>query len=178
MKEDAPEVLRFSAVLYEEGKKVLLTIPAIVGKKLYDMEKVEGMIGGHPFRAPIIINPDGSYSLRVNTAMLNGSKAKVGERVDLAILGPEPDPIPPVDLQEKFGRSPEAAVVWGELTELGQRDWIRWIEDTKNPDTRSRRISRTVEQLGAGRRRACCVNVNKFMTCHIEEDNRRQGLSP
>ena len=54
---------------------------------------------------------------------------------------------------------------------LGQRDWIRWIEDAKKPETRARRVTRTVSQLEDGKRRACCVDVNSFMMCRIKEDD-------
>ena len=167
-----PEVLRFESMLFEKNKKVVLEIPENASDKLHDMPKVEGMINEHPFRAAIDPTEGGTYLLRVNQAMLRGADAKIGDTVQLAILGPEPDPVIPSDLQAEFDMSPEAVTNWQILTTLGKRDWLRWIDDTKNPGTRARRIARTIEQLSEGKRRACCVNVNGFMMCRIEEDSK------
>lgn len=166
-----PEVLRFSAVIVERDGKTSLEIPANISTKLSDMPKVEGMINGHPFRAAISLGDRGVF-LRVNSAMLRGAGVVVGDKAELAILGPEPDPVPPSDLQSEFDMSPEAVENWNTLTTLGKRDWLRWINDTKNPETRARRIARTIEQLSEGKRRACCINVNGFMMCRIEEDSK------
>jgi uncharacterized protein YdeI (YjbR/CyaY-like superfamily) len=65
--------------------------------------------------------------------------------VKLAILGPEPEPTAPADLQVAFGSSDKAKTLWEDLTAIGRRDWIRWIESAKTPETRARRVRRTVE---------------------------------
>lgn len=169
-----PEVLRFSSLLIEADKRIVFTIPSSISKKLYDMPKVEGTINGYPFRADIHSNTDGTYTVRANVAMLRGAGAGIGDTVQLAVLGPEPYPVPPADLQSEFSMSPEATENWEKLTNLGKRDWLRWIDDTKNPETRARRIARTIEQLSEGKRRACCVNVNGFMVCRIQEDSEQR----
>lgn len=105
----------------------------------------------------------------VKAAMLKGAGAAIGDTVALALLGPEPEPVPPPDLAGPLAASHQAQSLWHSLTPLGQRDWIRWIELAKTPETRSRRVTRTVEQLAEGKRRPCCVNVNEFMLCRIQE---------
>lgn len=172
-----PEVLRFESELFGHGKKTVLEIPKNIRPKLYGMPKVEGTINGQPFRAAIEVRSDGALLLHVNAAMLRGAYAKIGEVVELALLGSEPDPTPPKDLQAEFDMSPEAVESWNKLTKMGQRDWVRWIEDAKKPETRARRIARTVEQLSEGKRRACCVDVNGFMMCRIKEDELQNKLT-
>jgi hypothetical protein len=169
---DGPLVLRFEALLVKHPKVdsvTLLDVPVDVSKKLHGMTKVEGTISGHPFRAALEPNALGGYSLRVSKAMSNGANADVGDTVKLAILGPEHE-IVPADLEAPLANSHEAKALWKNLTPLGRLDWIRWINSTKNPETRARRITRTVDQLSEGKRRACCVNVNEYMLCHIEKD--------
>ena len=170
-----PAVLRFDARLSrpegaKSGSGAVVDVPKPVGRKLRDMEKVEGTIGGHPFRAALEPSPDGGLWLKVNKAMLKGSGADEGESVELAVLGPEPEPKPPADLRAAFDEAPEAESVWDELPTLGRRDWVRWIEDAKKPETRERRIARTIDQLSEGKRRACCVNVYQYMLDRVEED--------
>ena len=165
-----PAVLRFNAQL--NGSGALLDVPTAVDEKLRDMPKVEGTINGHPFRAALEPNPSGGRRLKVNKAMRRGSGADEGDTVELAILGPEPDPKPPADLKKAFASSPEAQTVWEELTTMGRQDWVRWIESAKKPETRARRVTRTVDQLSEGKRRACCVNVYEYMLDRVEEDER------
>ena len=62
--------------------------------------------------------------------------------------------------------------MWDELTPMGRRDWVRWIEGAKKPETRERRVRRTVDQLAEGKRRACCVNVYEYMLDRVEEDGK------
>ena len=173
-----PDVLRFTATLFSKADKVLLEVPTNISQKLVGMEKVEGMINCQPFRADITLQPNGNYWLCVNIVMLCGSGVSVGEVASLAILGPEPKPIPADDLRHKFDESPAAAAVWDELTQLGKRDWLRWIDDTKNPSTRARRITRTIDQLAQGKRRTCCVNVNGYMLgIVLRDDEKRDAVS-
>jgi hypothetical protein len=162
-----PAVLRFNARLSGPGSG--LDVPKAVEKKLGEMPKVEGTINGHPFRADLESKPSGGRRLKVNKAMRRGAGGG-GDTVELAILGPEPDPKGPADLRSAFESAPEAKAVWKELTTMGRQDWVRWIESAKKPETRARRVTRTVEQLSEGKRRACCVNVYEYMLSHVEGD--------
>jgi hypothetical protein len=163
-----PAVLRFNARLNGSGAE--LDVPKAVDTKLRDMPKVEGTINGHPFRAALAPNPSGGRRLKVNKAMRQGASAGDGDTVELAILGPEPDPNGPADLRRAFDSAPEAKAVWEELTTMGRQDWVRWIESAKKPETRARRVTRTIDQLAEGKRRACCVNVYEYMLDRVEED--------
>jgi Bacteriocin-protection, YdeI or OmpD-Associated/Domain of unknown function (DUF1905) len=170
-----PSVVRFKARLVRTPKDVksssgaLLDVPKAAGAKLDGMTRLEGIINDHPFRAPLEPNASGGYSLRVNQAMLRGANADVGDTVQLAVLGPEPDPIVPADLRSAFKASYDATVLWKDLTTELRRDWIRWIESTGNADTRARRVRRTVEQLAEGKRRPCCVNFYEYMLQRVRQ---------
>jgi hypothetical protein len=174
-RDGGPFVYRFKARLFRDpkapktGSWALLEIPTIVSRELRGMTKVEGTMNGHPFRAPLEPNTSGGYLLRVNNAMREGAGAGEGDTVKLAILGPEPEPTVPADLRSAFKTSSQAKSLWSDLTILGRLDWVRWIEAAKTPQTRARRITRTVEQLSEGKRRPCCVNVYEFMLRRVQE---------
>ena len=178
---DSPPVIRFRARLLRRPKRekadseTLLNVPKAVSKKLGGMTKIEGTINGHPFRAALKRSTSGSQSLCVNKAMRVGCYAGAGDTVKLAILGPEPEPTVPVDLRRPLAASHEAKTLWKDLTPMGRRDWIRWIDSAKTPETRARRIKRTAEQLSSGKRRPCCVNVYEFMLCRVGEDDGEPG---
>jgi hypothetical protein len=173
-KHGGPSVIRFTAQLVRHAKAEktcpwILNVPSVVSKKLRGMTKVEETINGHPFRAALERNTSGGYSLRVNNAMRNGARADAGDTVKLAILGPEPTPTPPADLRVALTPSNDAKTLWNDLDADARRIWIRWIESAKTPETRSRRVRRTVDQLSAGKRRPCCVNVYEFMLSRVQE---------
>ena len=164
-KSAGPPVIRFKARLAQPAK---LVVPKLVGKKLGGMALVEGTINGHPFRAALERDTSGGRTLRVNKAMRNGAGADAGDMVQLAILGPQPAPKVPADLRVAFAASPEAKVLWQDLTADARRVWIRWIESAKTLGTRARRVTRTVDQLSEGKRRPCCVNVYEFMLDRVQ----------
>src|SRR5262245_22137309 len=132
-----PSIFRFKARLVRHsgatktGSLALIDVPKAVIEKLRGMTKVEGTINGHPFRAALEPNMSGGRSLRVNKAMRNGAGADAGDTVKLAILGPEPAPTVPADLRVALTASHEAKLLWMDLSLVGRRDWIRWIESAR-----------------------------------------------
>ncbi|MBV8263566.1 MAG: DUF1905 domain-containing protein [Candidatus Eremiobacteraeota bacterium] len=170
-----PSVFRFEAQLVRHPKRAdqggwgLVNVPKSIGKQLRGMTTIEGTINGHPFRAALEPNSSGSHSLRVNQAMRRGASADPGDKVQFAILGPEPEPKLPADLRVALSTAREAKTLWGDLTRLGRLDWMRWINSAKTPETRARRVRRTVEQLSSGKRRPCCVNFYEFMLHRVGE---------
>ena len=175
-KQATPEVLRFNARLEElndrKGSRLVLRLPAEVSRRFPEgnQPQVEGTINTQPFRAPLDGDPAGGHWLRVNKAMSEGAGAAAGDKVELAILGPEPQPSPPADMLEAFKGSAAALELWDKLEPHVQRDWIRWIELAKKAETRERRVVRTIEQLEEGKRRPCCVNFYEYMLCRVQED--------
>ena len=109
--------------------------------------------------------------------MREGAGADVGDTVQLAILEPEPEPIMPSDLRVPLTGSDKAKTLWKDLTPIGRTNWIRWVVSAKQPETRARRIRRTVEQLSEGKRRPCCVNIYEFMISHIPTNVSRRKSS-
>ena len=173
--EDGPSVLRFKAQLARNSGRAkggswgTLEIPKSLSGVLSGMNKVEGTINGHPFRAPIEPNGSGRYVLRVNDAMRAGADAGPGDTVNLAILGPEPEPKEPPELRSALAGSANAKNFWKELDSDSRRIYLRWIDATKNRETRARRVRRTVEQLAQGKRRPCCVNVYEYVMSRVQE---------
>ena len=169
-----PEVLRFKARLgaRSDASKAdagaVLSIPHAVGRRLAGMESAEGTINGHPFRATLDRAASGSCAIRVNQAMLRGADARIGDTAQLAILGPEPKLAVPADLRAAMAASEPAKALWKDMSDIARRDYVRWVETTNNPETRARRIKRTVEQLAEGKRRPCCVNTYEYSLLRID----------
>lgn len=62
----------------------------------------------------------------------------------------------PADLRNSLTSAPLALKAWEDITPLARNEWICWVENAKQLETRSRRIKRTSEELIAGKRRPCC----------------------
>jgi hypothetical protein len=62
----------------------------------------------------------------------------------------------PADLRKALRSNGAAVEAWQDITPLARNEWICWVEDAKEPDTRARRIDRARTELAEGKRRPCC----------------------
>ena len=74
-------------------------------------------------------------------------------------VGEEPEPKVPADLQKALTAAPRVAAVWKSLTPLARWDFIIWIGQPKQAETRRRRIEKACSMLTAGKRRPCCFTI-------------------
>ncbi len=64
----------------------------------------------------------------------------------------------PTDLRKVLA-TPKAMAQWNDLTPIGRRDFISWIDSAKQPETRRKRIESVPSRLASGKRRPCCFAV-------------------
>ena len=62
----------------------------------------------------------------------------------------------PADLRRALTAQPKVLVLWEDITPLARNEYICWVENCKQLETRKRRIQRTGEELLEGKRRPCC----------------------
>lgn len=62
----------------------------------------------------------------------------------------------PEDVENALQTSSDALTTWNDITPLARNEWLCWIESAKLIETRSRRLTRAVEELAQGDRRPCC----------------------
>lgn len=62
----------------------------------------------------------------------------------------------PADLREALAANQKVLKLWEDITPLARNEFICWVENAKQIETRSRRIKRTCEELLEGKRRPCC----------------------
>ncbi len=65
----------------------------------------------------------------------------------------------PADLRKALAANAIVGEIWESLTPIARRDFARWVESAKQPETRARRVERTVDMLATGKRRPCCYAV-------------------
>ena len=62
----------------------------------------------------------------------------------------------PGDLRQTLLGNSAALAAWRDITPLGRNEFICWVEDAKQQQTRQRRIRVTEDKLQRGERRPCC----------------------
>ena len=62
----------------------------------------------------------------------------------------------PQDLRASLAADPKVLELWEDITPLARNEYICWVENAKQIETRARRIRRTSEELLDGMRRPCC----------------------
>jgi len=63
-------------------------------------------------------------------------------------------PIPmPADLRAALVKAPKASATFAAFPPGGQRDYLEWVTEAKQPATRAKRIATTIEWLKEGKRR-------------------------
>src|SRR5688572_2556749 len=62
----------------------------------------------------------------------------------------------PTDLRKALLADSKVLALWEDITPLARNEYICWVENAKQIETRQRRIQRTCEELREGKRRPCC----------------------
>ncbi|MCW5830858.1 MAG: YdeI/OmpD-associated family protein [Labilithrix sp.] len=62
----------------------------------------------------------------------------------------------PAELRKALLANAPALAAWKDITPLARNEFICWVEDAKQAETRARRVRRTQEELLEGKRRPCC----------------------
>ena len=62
----------------------------------------------------------------------------------------------PSDFALALTKSKQVTDQWEAITPIARNEFLCWIEDAKQEETRTRRIKRAVEELLEGQKRPCC----------------------
>lgn len=62
----------------------------------------------------------------------------------------------PSDLRKALASNAKVRALWEDITPLARNEYMCWVENCKQIETRTRRIKRTGEELLEGKRRPCC----------------------
>ena len=168
--------IRFEAKPVKIGSWVIIWLPKSASAKLPSrgMVMVKGTINGFYFQSALEPDGKGSHWFGVDEAMRKDSGVKVGDSATLEIepVKEWPEPRVPADLKKALAVDTKARNLWIDITPIARWDWIRWINGTKNPETRKTRIEKTLSKLKSGKRTACCFNRSQC----TEPDVSKNGI--
>jgi len=114
---------------------------------------VKGSINGFPFRSSIFPTGrpigGGKFYMVVNRGMREGAKVKAGQTVEFVMeKDDEPRTIAtPPDLLKALNSRKTAKAAWDKLSYTHRKEYIAAIEEAKKPETRARRIAKTLEAI-------------------------------
>ncbi len=142
---------RFRAILETDDEsaftyiKIPFDVKTVFGKARLP---VRVTVNGYAYRSTLAPY-GGVHYLGVNQTVRAAAKVKVGDRVDVTLEADEaPRTIkPPADLARALKASQAAQARWKQLSFTHQKEYVAAIEDAKKPETRVRRLKKTIEQL-------------------------------
>ncbi len=157
--------IRFEAPLSTIDAATVLRLPMAASKNLPSRGQVavHGTINGTGFQT--VLEPDGAFGhwMRVADGLQQAAGIRAGETatLDIAVTKDWPEPIVPEDLATALASAPrKIRDLWSEITPMARWEWVRWVNATKNPDTRERRVDVSISKMENGKRRPCCFDLS------------------
>jgi hypothetical protein len=156
--------IRFDASLATIDTTAIVRLPERASKSLPSRGQVavHGTTRGVDFET--VLEPDGrsGHWMRVPKALQRAASIGPGDTAtfDLAVTKEWPEPSVPKDLKAALGAAPpKIKGLWTEITPMARWEWVRWVNATKNADTRARRVDVSISKMESGKRRPCCFDL-------------------
>ena len=144
---------RFRATIHRQGPNPYVDVPAWVSRAFSDYARdgrisVEGELNGVQVRATLIpIGKDG-HRLYVNGGMRSAAEVGVGDTVEFDLRAAEPEVVnPPDDFATALRETEGASASFDALKPSRRRELLRYVDDARTPETRQRRIRKTVDHV-------------------------------
>ena len=145
---------RFNAAIEKTGSKTVLRIPfnpnEVWGAK--ERHDVTGTVNGIPIRGSLKLDGE-QYLLPIGPAWQREHSLADGAvvSVELTAEGPQADQLS-TDITAALAGETQAQAFFESLPTFYRKNYIRWIESAKRPETRAARIQEMVDLLKVGKR--------------------------
>ena len=169
--------IRFDATLSTIDTSTLLRLPETASKDLPSRGQVavRGTINGVEFSA--VLEPDGNsgHWMRVDDTLQHAAGLSAGDTATLTIEVTKdwPEPNVPPDLAAALAAAPrQIQDLWHQITPMARWEWVRWVNATRNPDTRRRRVEVSISKMNSGKRRPCCFDLSACTDPDLSKNGR------
>jgi len=114
---------------------------------------VKGSVGGCSIRGVLRSEGDG-YALPLGAAWLRDNLLPTAATIDVVLEpdGPQSEALA-ADIAQALNASPEAETFFQSVAPFYRKNFLRWIDQAKRPETRAARIAEMVAMLEAGKLR-------------------------
>ena len=128
-------------------------VPEVYGTR--GQVPVQATFDGYPYQGSVVPLGDGHHARLLLKQIRRAIDKTVGDtvRVTLSRDVAERKMEAPADLAAQLATNPKAAAYFAKLAYTHQREYVRWLEGAKKPETRTRRLGEIVEMLAQGRKR-------------------------
>ena len=164
MSGDSSQPIGFTAEVTVVVDTALVRLPTEASERLPSRGQVavDAKIGDHVFRT--VVEPDGrrGHWIRVDESLQRAADVDPGDevRVSMRVSPDWPEPDVPADLAAALASAPaDVREVWEDITPMARWEWVRWVQATRNPQTRARRVEVSISKLDGGKRRPCCFDL-------------------
>lgn len=178
----AKSTIRFDAVVHTAGGRAILQLPAKASKKLPSRGQVavRGTIDGHEFET--VLEPDGEFGhwMSVDDDLREAVGVGAGDTATVEVEPTKewPEPSVPPDLKKALSKAPRTVQeLWRAITPMARWEWVRWVNATRNPDTRKRRVEVTISKMEGGKRRPCCFNLASCTDPELSKNGKLVDLT-
>jgi hypothetical protein len=169
--------IRFGATLSAIGTSTVLRLPQAASKNLPSRGQVavHGTINGVEFGT--VLEPDGKsgHWMRIDDTLRHAAGISAGDiaTLDIEVTKDWPEPSVPPDLAAALAATPQKIRdLWNETTPMARWEWVRWVNATKNPETRRRRVDVSISKMKSGKRRPCCFNLSACTDPDLSKNGR------
>lgn len=144
----------FQTTVQKQGSRVFIMLPfdpnVCWGPK--ERHNVRGTINEAPVRGPLVVDGD-IYTLTLGPTWRreHGIDAGMVVTVTLTAEGPQIATMAE-DLTNAFAEAPAALAFFHTLPTFYQKNYLRWIDSAKRPETRAKRIEEMIALLKESKR--------------------------
>ncbi|GAA1938634.1 YdeI/OmpD-associated family protein [Brevibacterium antiquum] len=180
-KKSTPTTITFSTQLEIINDRPILRLPADASADLPSRGQVaaHGQVGG--VDVTTVVEPDGmrGHWINVTDELSAQLSADHADTVDVSLTPTKewPETSIPDDFAAALDDAPDLTEVWAGLTPMARWEWVRWIQATKNADTRARRVEVAISKLESGKRRPCCFDLASCTDPELAKSGKLLGIS-
>lgn len=169
--------IHFDAMLNELGRWAILRLPDEASKELPSRGQVavHGTINGHGFQT--VLEPDGAggHWMKFDGKLQRTAGIRAGDTTTLEFEATKdwPEPSLPKDFEAALAAAPQRIQdLWRDITPMARWEWVRWVNATRNPDTRQHRVDVSISKMKSGKRRPCCFNLSACTDPDLSKNGR------
>lgn len=168
MAETSAPSIRFTAPVRSVEDRLILRFPDPASARLSSRGQVAASVTLDDRPAvTTVVEPDGRKGHWLPVDELADGFAP-GDEVEVVVEPTKewPEPDLPEDFATALDGAPDIADVWSSITPMARWEWVRWVNATKNLDTRARRVEVAIDKMRSGKRRPCCFDLS---SCTVPE---------